>query len=170
MCANVLAALWSKSINKPNIYQMMRRYTNCGAVLSRSVVSNSLWSHGLWPPGSSVHGDSPGENTRVGCHALLQGIFPTQELNPGLPHSRRILYHSSHQGHPKLRETHCQIRILNLLDCICRDTCFIFKETHKKDSDKYCRIQVSDNFKIVKLNWIGISRTNGKTGLKQNKN
>ena len=34
----------------------------------------------LWdpPPGSSVHGDSPGKKTRVGCHALLQGIFPTQ--------------------------------------------------------------------------------------------
>ena len=30
------------------------------------------------PPGSSVHGDSPGKNTTVGCHALLQGIFPTQ--------------------------------------------------------------------------------------------
>ena len=41
MYANVLAALWSKNINKPNIYQMMRRYTNCGAVLSRSVVSSS---------------------------------------------------------------------------------------------------------------------------------
>ena len=33
------------------------------------------------PPGSSVHGDSPGKNTGVGCHALLQGIFPTQGLN-----------------------------------------------------------------------------------------
>ena len=30
------------------------------------------------PPGSSVHGDSPGKNTGVGCHVLLQGIFPTQ--------------------------------------------------------------------------------------------
>ena len=50
------------------------------------------------PPGSSVHGDSPGKNTRVGCHALLQGIFPTQGLNPGLPHYSRILYHLSHQG------------------------------------------------------------------------
>ena len=30
------------------------------------------------PPGSSVHGDSPGKNTGAGCHALLQGIFPTQ--------------------------------------------------------------------------------------------
>ena len=33
-------------------------------------------------PGSSVHGDSPGKNTGVGCHALLQGIFPTQGSNP----------------------------------------------------------------------------------------
>ena len=33
------------------------------------------------PPGSSVHGDSPGKNTGVGCHALLQGIFPTQRLS-----------------------------------------------------------------------------------------
>ena len=32
------------------------------------------------PPGSSVHGDSPGNNTGVGCHALLQGIF----FNPGI--------------------------------------------------------------------------------------
>ena len=37
------------------------------------------------PPGSSVHGNSPGKNTGVGCHALLQGIFPTQGWNPGLP-------------------------------------------------------------------------------------
>ena len=34
-------------------------------------------------PGCSIHGDSPGKNTRVGCHALLQGIFPTRGLNPG---------------------------------------------------------------------------------------
>ena len=44
-------------------------------------------------PGSSVHGNSPGQNTGVGCHALLQGIFPTQGSNLGLPHCRRILYH-----------------------------------------------------------------------------
>jgi len=42
-------------------------------------------------PGSSVHGDSPGKNTGVGCHALLQGIFPTQGSNPGLLHYRQIL-------------------------------------------------------------------------------
>ena len=50
------------------------------------------------PPGSSVHGDSPGKNTRVGCHALFRGIFPTQGPNPGLPDCKQILYHLSHQG------------------------------------------------------------------------
>ena len=51
-------------------------------------------------PGSSVHEDSPGKNTGVGCHALLQGIFPTQGSNVGLPHFRQTLYHLSHQGSP----------------------------------------------------------------------
>ena len=51
-------------------------------------------------PGSSVHRDSPGKNTRAGCHALLQGIFPTQRLNTGLLHCRRFLYHPSHQKTP----------------------------------------------------------------------
>ena len=52
------------------------------------------------PPGSSDNGDSPGKNTGMSCHALLQGIFPTQGPNAGLPHCRRILYHVSHQGSP----------------------------------------------------------------------
>ena len=50
------------------------------------------------PPASSVHRDSPGKNTGGGCLAILQGIFPTQGSNPGLPHCRRILYQLSHQG------------------------------------------------------------------------
>ena len=50
------------------------------------------------PSGSSVRGDSPGKNTRVGCHALLQGIFPTQGSNPGLLHCRLILHQLSFQG------------------------------------------------------------------------
>ena len=52
------------------------------------------------PPGSSVHGDSPGKNTGVGCQVLPQGIFPTQGSNPGLLHCRQILYHLGHQGSP----------------------------------------------------------------------
>ena len=56
------------------------------------------------PPGSSVHGDSPGKSTRVGCHALLQEVFPTLGLNPDLPHCRWILYCLSHQGSPRILE------------------------------------------------------------------
>ena len=52
------------------------------------------------PPGSSVHGDSPGKNTRVGYHALLQGIFPTQGSKPGLLHCRQVLDQQSHRGSP----------------------------------------------------------------------
>ena len=50
------------------------------------------------PPGSSVHGNSPGKNTGMGCHALLQGIFPTQGSNPDILHFRQTLSHLSHQG------------------------------------------------------------------------
>ena len=52
------------------------------------------------PPGSSVHGYFPGKNTGMGCHALLQGIFPTQGSNQGLLLIRRILYQLSNQGSP----------------------------------------------------------------------
>ena len=55
--------------------------------------------------GSFVHGDSPGKNTGVGCHALLQGIFPTQGLNPGVPTLQvDFFYHLSHQGSPRILE------------------------------------------------------------------
>ena len=46
-------------------------------------------------PGPSVHGDSPGQNTGISCHALLQGMFPTQGLNLKLMqllHCRKVLY------------------------------------------------------------------------------
>ena len=49
------------------------------------------------PSGSSVHGDSVSKNTWVGCHALLQGIFPIQGSSPGL-YGRWILYRLSQQG------------------------------------------------------------------------
>ena len=51
--------------------------------------------------GSSVHG----KNTGMGCHFLLQGIFPTQGSNLALLHCRQILYHLSHQGSLILNET-----------------------------------------------------------------
>ena len=48
-------------------------------------------------PGSSIRGIFPGKSTGVGCHFLLQGIFPIQGSNPGLLHFRQILYHLSHR-------------------------------------------------------------------------
>ena len=65
--------------------------------VSHLVVSNSLRLHGL-SPARLLSWDSPGKNTGVGCHSLLQGIFLTQGLNPRLLDCRQILYHLSHQG------------------------------------------------------------------------
>ena len=62
---------------------------------SHSVMSDSLWPHGSYSPWNS-----PGQNAGVGSHSLPQGIFPTQGLNPGLPHCRRILYLVEPQGKP----------------------------------------------------------------------
>ena len=62
---------------------------------SFSVVSDSLQPQRLYSPWNS-----PGQNTGVGSHSLLQGICPTQGSNPGLPHCRRILYQLSCQGSP----------------------------------------------------------------------
>ena len=64
-----------------------------------SVMSNSLWPHGLYCPCNSS-----GQNTGVGSLSLLQGIFPTQQSNPDLPHCRGILYQLSHKGSPRRME------------------------------------------------------------------
>ena len=57
------------------------------------------------PPGSSVHGDSPGKNTDWSVFPCPpQGIFPTQWLNPGLSHCPQILYQLSNQGSPRILE------------------------------------------------------------------
>ena len=48
--------------------------------------------------------NSLGQNTGVGSLSLLQGIFPTQESDPGLPHCRQILYQLSHKGSPRILE------------------------------------------------------------------
>ena len=67
---------------------------------SRLVVSTLCdpmdWLYSPW--------NSPGQNTGVGSCSLLQGIFPTQGLNPGLPHCGRILYQLSHKGSPRILE------------------------------------------------------------------
>ena len=76
---------------------------------SHSVVSDSLPPHGLYSPWNS-----PGQNTGVGSRSLCQGIFPTQGLNPGLPHCGQILCQQSHQGKAK----NTGESSLSLLQCI----------------------------------------------------
>ena len=49
-------------------------------------------------PGLCRPWNSPGQNTGVGCHALLQGVFPIQGSNPGRLHFGCILYQLSHKG------------------------------------------------------------------------
>ena len=63
---------------------------------SCSVMSDSLRPGGLYSPWNS-----PGQNTGAGSHSLLQGIFPTQGSNRGLPNCRQILYQPSPQGSPR---------------------------------------------------------------------
>ena len=50
--------------------------------------------------------DFPGSSTGVDCHFLLQGIFPTQGLNPGLAHCTQTLYRLSHQGSLEIQPVH----------------------------------------------------------------
>ena len=66
---------------------------------SRSVVSDCLRPHGLYSSWNS-----PDQNTGIGSFSLLQGIFPTQESNQGLPHCRRILHQLNHKGSPRILE------------------------------------------------------------------
>ena len=73
----------------------------CVCVCSHSVVSDFLRPSGLQPARLLCPWGSPGKNTGVGCHCLLQGIFPTQGLNLGLLHCRQTLYPLSHQGSHK---------------------------------------------------------------------
>ena len=64
---------------------------------SRSVMSDSLQPHGLYSSWNSS-----GQKTGVASPSLLQGIFPTQGSNSGLPHCRHILYQLSHKGGPRI--------------------------------------------------------------------
>ena len=62
-------------------------------------VVDSLQPHRLYSPWNS-----PGQNSGVSSLSFFQGIFPTQGLNPGLPHCRQILYQLSHRGSPRILE------------------------------------------------------------------
>ena len=75
--------------------------SSCSCALAQSCPT--LATPGTVPRQAPLSKNSPAKNTGVGCHGLLQGIFPTQGSNPGLPRCRQILYHLSHQGSTGLR-------------------------------------------------------------------
>ena len=66
------------------------------ALQADALLSEPPGKHGLYSPWNS-----PSQNTGMGSFSLLQGIFATQGLNPGLLHCRQILYQLSHKGNPK---------------------------------------------------------------------
>ena len=74
-------------------------------------------SDSVQPRGLDSPWDSPGQNMGVGSLSLLQGIFPTQGSNPGLPHCRRVLYQLDHKGSPMLQAASCNLIIKKVLSC-----------------------------------------------------
>ena len=94
-------------------------------------MSNSLWPHGLEPLRLLHPRDIPGKNSGVGCPFLLQGIFPTQGSNLGLPHCRRTPYRLSHQG------SHCKSNILQL------------KKQFPKKKKKFPKNKIKKHFLMV---------------------
>ena len=100
-CSQIIVKLPRRSIEK-NSYEDECILTSVKALKwneseSCSVVTDSLRPHGLYRPWNY-----PGQNTGVGSCSLLQGIFPTQGSNPGLPHSnRQNSLPAESQGKPK---------------------------------------------------------------------
>ena len=83
---------------KTGIPSLIRRKERA-CVLSHSVASDPLRPHRLQPTRLLCPWGSSRQEYWSGLPALLQGIFPTQVSNPGLPHCRQILHYMSHQGH-----------------------------------------------------------------------
>ena len=91
------AVLTGFSISCQDCYNSPQSLPSCCGLDSESRLP--LWQPcGLLPTRFLCPWDFPSKGTGVGCHFLLQGIFPSQGLNPGLLHCRQTLYGLSHQG------------------------------------------------------------------------
>ena len=96
---NISALSYFEMHNFPPLFPYFAHYPQLKSEnFNHSVMSDSLQLHGLQSSRLLCPWNSPGKKPRVGCHSLLQGIFLTQGLNPGLLHCQQILYHLSHQG------------------------------------------------------------------------
>ena len=107
------------------------RTVSCKSKAEHTSYHTQSESHSVGPDSASPwtiqysSWNSPGQNSGVGSLSLLQGIFPTQGLNPGLSHGRKILYQPSHKTNSKLayRQTYvCEkslspVRLCDPTDC-----------------------------------------------------
>ena len=92
------AACWNFQLLE-SVYLVFPSTPPTKVTVKMTVMSNSLQPHELYSPWNSL-----GQNTGVGSLSLLLGIFPTQGMNPGLPHWGQILYQLSHKGSPRILE------------------------------------------------------------------
>ena len=72
--------------------------------MEKTKLNTRIPQHFNWEKRPHSRWNSPGQNTGVGSIPLLQGIFPRQGSNPGLPHCWQILYQLSHKGSPLILE------------------------------------------------------------------
>ena len=106
-------------------------------------MTNSLLPHGLYSPWNS-----PSQNTGVGSCSLLQGIFPTQGLNLGLPHCKQMLYQLRHA---KSASTHLEKK--NLYN---RFTCLV---CHKSVKVQKCNRIILSSWVTKASGWCEILKT-----------
>ena len=97
---NYFETLLHQHLLKYMLYPMTQQFprdTNARERESHSVMSHFLWLYSPW--------NSPGQNTEVGSHSLLQGILPPQGSNPGLPCCKQMLYQLSHHGSQRMHRS-----------------------------------------------------------------
>ena len=96
--ANLPPSIWAPQLISSDKVFPLHLLRNHRKVKSCPILCNPMDCN---LPSSLCPWDFPGKNTGVGCHFLLQGIFPTQGLNPSLSHCRQTLYHQSHLESPR---------------------------------------------------------------------
>ena len=105
-------------------------------------MSSSLQSRGLYPTRLLHLWYFPGKNTGVGCHSLLQAIFPTQRLNLSLPHCRQMLYNLSHKGSSQFNSLIPKMSVFTLA-IASLTTCYLpwFMDLTFQFPMQYCSLQ-----------------------------
>ena len=126
-CASILPGNWTPNYRN-GLHLLHKWLSENDGVLS---VSDSLQPHGPYPTKLLCPWDFPSKNTGVGCHVLLQGIFPIQGSNPHLLHHRWILYLLSHWGSSRIMVTGTNYGISCFYNLVPRPIYFVYlKQKH----------------------------------------